>query len=558
MKSTDNPFLDPILARWRAAPEQPFGMFFNGDDWVEISNAAFFRRVLQFRALLAAAAVGSGDIVLIILEHGVDAHAAFIGAMLLGAIPGFMPYPNVKQEAARYWRQHRDVFVHAGPRAVLVYDALVQPVTEAAAGTGAVILSATDVNAMSPLEPDALPPATATALLQHSSGTTGLKKGVKLTYRAITEQLVAYRQALHLTPGTEFRVASWLPLYHDMGLISSFLLPVWHGAPILSIDPFEWTRDPLLLLEAIQEFGGTHAWVPNFSLLHQVRSARGGRRYCLESLQALICCSEPNKAEAFDLFYERFADWGIKPATLQTCYAMAETVFAASQSPIGVALRRLAVDRDALQTQGIAREPQAGREHILLLSNGPPIPGCEIRIRKDDVYVGECMVGEICISAPYLFTGYHNNPAATDTAFVDSYLLTGDLGFLERGEVFIVGRIKDIIIVNGKNIVAHDVEAAISRISEVKPGRAVAFGHYAEKSGSEHLVVVAERAGPVADEAATIRAISNAVSEEVGVGCSDVRLVAPGWLIKTTSGKISRSENLVKYRKNFIEIPDAK
>jgi acyl-CoA synthetase (AMP-forming)/AMP-acid ligase II len=433
----------------------------------------------------------------------------------------------------------------------VVYDALIEPVTEASGGTGAVIVAASGVENVAPAEPGVLPAADATALLQHSSGTTGLKKGVMLSYRAITAQLAAYRQALSLSPQTQIRVASWLPLYHDMGLISSFLLPVWHGAPILSVDPFEWTRDPLLLFEAIQNFRGTHAWVPNFSLLHQVRSARGNRRYDLGSLQALIGCSEPNKPEAFDAFTARFADWGIAGSTLQTCYAMAETVFAAAQSHIGVKTRRLAVDREALQTLGEALPPTGAAEQTVLLSNGPPIPGCDIRILKDCVFVGEKRVGEICISAPYLFTGYHNNTEATDKAFLDGYLRTGDLGFLEGGEVFIVGRVKDIIIVNGKNIVAHDVEAAISRVQDVKPGRAVAFGRYVEQVGSEQLVVVAERLGAEADDAATIRAISNAVSEEVGVGCSDVRMVEQGWLIKTTSGKISRSDNVFKYVERF-------
>ena len=552
MTATDNPFLGPILARWAAEPENLFGVFYDGDDWAEITNAAFARRVLKFSALFAQPGIGTGDIVLIILEHGVDAHAAFLGAMLIGAIPGFMPYPNVKQEAIRYWRQHRDVFLHAKPRAIVVYDALVEPVAEAADGTGAVIIAASDVEALTPAEPGELPAADATALLQHSSGTTGLKKGVMLSYRAITDQLAAYRQALSLAPHAQIRVASWLPLYHDMGLISSFLLPVWHGAPILSVDPFEWTRDPLLLFEAIQNFRGTHAWVPNFSLLHQVRSARGNRRYDLGSLQALIGCSEPNKPEAFDAFTARFADWGVAESTLQTCYAMAETVFAAAQSPVGKKTRRLGVDRNALQTLGQALPPAEAAEQTVLLSNGPPIPGCDIRILKDGVFVGEKIVGEICITAPYLFTGYHNNPEATDKAFLDGHLRTGDLGFLEGGEVFIVGRVKDIIIVNGKNIVAHDVEAAMSRVQDIKPGRAVAFGRYVESAGSEQLVVVAERLGAEADDEAAIRAISNAVSEEVGVGCGDVRIVEQGWLIKTTSGKISRSENLQKYLERFV------
>jgi fatty-acyl-CoA synthase len=551
-RNSENPFLGPILARWRTAPEKLIGIFHDGDEWHEVDNAAFMHRTLQFSALLTNAGVTGDDIVLIILEHGVDAHAAFIGAMLIGAVPGFMPSPNVKQDAELYWRQHREVFVHTKPRAILVYDALCQAVSEAVDGTGAAVIGASKANAILPAVLGPLPDESAIALLQHSSGTTGLKKGVKLSYRAITDQLEAYRQALALDTVPDPRFASWLPLYHDMGLISSFLMPIWLGVPILSINPFEWTRHPSLLFEAIQNYRGTHTWLPNFALLHHVRSARGSRTWDLSSLHAIICCSEPNKPEAFDAFLERFSGWGVTASMLQTCYAMAETVFAATQSRIGEPVRRLRVDRDALQTHGLVQTPESDGDHTaFLLSNGAAIMDCEIRILKDDIFVGERVVGEVCLAAPYLFSGYHNNMHATQQAFHDQWLRTGDLGFLDQNDLFIVGRLKDIIIVNGKNIVAHDVEAAISRVPHVKPGRAVAFGHYVGSLGSEQLIVVAERLDPGADDATITRLISHAVSQEVGVGCGDVRLVDQGWLVKTTSGKISRSENLRKYVDTF-------
>jgi fatty-acyl-CoA synthase len=547
----ENPFLEPILARWRSRPKSLFGMFHDGEQWHEVDGATFMRRTLQFSALYSDRGVTLDHIVLIVLEHGVDAHAAFIGAMLIGAIPGFMPSPSVKQDARLYWRQHRELFSHTKPRAILVYDALVGAVSDAAAGTEAVVIGAALVDLMPAVEPGSLPAGHATALLQHSSGTTGLKKGVQLSYQAIVDQLSAYADALGLDAVTEPRFASWLPLYHDMGLISSFLMPVWLGAPILSIDPFEWTRRPSLLFEAIQDFRATHSWVPNFSLLHHVRNARGNQRWDLSSLIAIICCSEPNKPEAFDAFLHRFSDCGVMDRTLQACYAMAETVFAVTQSPRGAPVRRLAVSRAALQTEGRIASVEHGMDSTVLLSNGPPIRGCEVRVSKDGVFVGERVVGEICITAPYLFTGYYNNPQATEKVFNGKWLRSGDLGFLDQGEVFIVGRLKDIIIVNGKNIVAHDVEAAVSRVPDVKPGRAVAFGHYVASLGSEQLVVVAERLNSEVDDAATIRLISHAVFQDIGVSCGDVRLVDQGWLVKTTSGKTSRSDNVCKYVEHF-------
>ena len=548
-----NPYLGPIVSRWQDEPEGLFGVFHDGEAWNKLTNAGFMRRALQFAALYARAGTRQGDIVLIIMEHGIDAHAAFAGAMLIGAVPGFMPSPSVKQDAKLYWRQHRAVFSHAQPHAILVYDALVEAVSEAAEGTGTLVLPLSALGEVAPAALGALPPGEAVGLLQHSSGTTGLKKGVKLSFQAIHDQLAAYSAALALDAVAAPRIVSWLPLYHDMGLISSFLLPMWRGIPIISIDPFEWTGDPSLFFKAIEEFSGTHAWVPNFALRHQVKTARSKDRFDLSSLVAIICCSEPNKPEAFDSFVERFGAWGVAPGTIQACYAMAETVFAMTQSRIGVPVRRLSVDRAALQTRQSVEAPSPGQAPLALLSNGPPIAGCEIRIRRDDDFVGERIVGEVCVGAAYLFSGYHNSPALSEAAFVGPWLRTGDLGFVDGGEVFIVGRLKDVIILNGKNVFAHDVEAAVSRVAGVKPGRAVAFGHYLEQLGSEQLVVIAETDGSGADHESLTGSVNKAVVEDIGVTCGDVKLVEPGWLVKTTSGKMSRSENLTKYLHVLVE-----
>jgi fatty-acyl-CoA synthase len=549
---TENPFLGPIMRRWRSDPSARFGVFHDGDDWNVATLDDVIRRALRFSSAFADVGVGQGDIVLLIIQHGIDAYAAFLGVMLIGAVPSFMPYPSVKQDAVVYWKQHRQVFAHIRPRAILVYDTLLAAVMEAVEDADIAVLAQSRADDFESLRPGALPSADTVALLQHSSGTTGLKKGVMLSYRAIVGHLEAYGRALGLDAVASPAIASWLPLYHDMGLVTSFLLPVWSGAPILAIDPFEWTRRPTLLFEAIETFAATHAWVPNFSLVHQVRSVRSELTWDLSSLQALICCSEPCKPESFDLFSDRFSSWGLGATVLRTCYAMAETVFAVTQSPLGQVPRRLRVDRLGLQTQAVAVAAQAVGDTVELLSNGPPVAGCRVEIRREGKAVVDGVVGEVCVTAPWMFSGYHHNPTATENALDGGWLKTGDLGFVDGSEVYIVGRLKDVIIVNGKNLFAHDVEAAVSRVAGVKPGRAVAFGWYDASVGSEQLVVVAERDEPADEDAAVIRRLNHAVSTEVGVGCGDVRLVEHGWLLKTTSGKISRSENVGKYQRAFL------
>jgi acyl-CoA synthetase (AMP-forming)/AMP-acid ligase II len=546
--SHDNPFLGPLLSRWLATPSALFGTFYDGDaeQWRPITLDEFMRRARQFTALFRQAGANRGAIVQIILEHGLDAHAAFIGAMLFGGIPSFLPHPNSKQSDEAYWRHHHSIFAHTRPRIILVYDRLEEAVANAAAGAAVIRLSAVD-----PLPPDAVPEPPdpdSIALLQHSSGTTGLKKGVALSYRAICRQLASYAVALNLAGVRQPRIASWLPLYHDMGLISSFLLPLWLGIPIVTMSPFEWVAEPTLLFDAIETHHATHVWLPNFAFMHMARAVRADRRWDLSSLVALVSCSEPCKPEAFDIFAGRLAESHVRLETLQTCYAMAETVFAVTQSKPGQAVRRLEIDRSCIDGNGRVVPPASPASRLTLLSNGEPVQDCDVQVLRDGKFAGEREIGELCIQAPFLFSGYHNNPDATKAAFHQHWYRTGDLGFIDANEVFVVGRLKDVIIVNGKNIFAHDVEAAVSRISGVKPGRAVAFGCYAPDAGSEKLVVVAERQSETTDDAQIVRGINRAVLNEIGIPPDDVRVVAQGWLVKTTSGKISRADNARKYQ----------
>ncbi|MDE2334267.1 MAG: AMP-binding protein [Rhodospirillales bacterium] len=227
-----NDFLDPILAREKQFPDGLFGACHDGEGWTELTLGAFMRRARCFSRLLREHGLRAGDVMLIVLPHGLDAQAAFIGAMLLGAVPSFMPYPNFKQNEALYWRQHRIVFRHIDPRVILTYAELLAAVGEAVVESRAEIVGAAEVESMAPLEV-APPPGDAVALLQHSSGTTGLKKGVQLGYAAIAAQLAAYADALDFASGASPRIASWLPLYHDMGLITSFLMPLWLGIPVV-------------------------------------------------------------------------------------------------------------------------------------------------------------------------------------------------------------------------------------------------------------------------------------------------------------------------------------
>ena len=509
----ENPYHDPIIARNGAAL---FARFADNDGWISIDHATLLDRAARFATLYTQAGIGSQETILIILQPGLDPHAAFLGAMLIGAIPSFMPYPAAKQSHEIYWAQHRAIFQIVRPGAILCYDEITARIAAACDGLDILVLAQEAVDALAPIPSWNKPGADAIAFIQYSSGTTGIKKGVPISYTALAHHIHAYRDALRLNETAHPIIATWLPLYHDMGLITGFLLPLLLGVPIIAVDPFEWTMRPADFLAAVGEFRATHLWLPNFALLHHANRGSALDRLDLSAVAAIICCSEPCKPAAFDAFQDRFAPAGLPPAALQTCYAMAEAVFAITQSKPGVPPRRLRLDD--------------GRE---LLSNGPPVAGCSVKIQDD---------GEVCIKAPWLFAGYQNNPAP----FHDGYFHTGDLGFLDNGELFIFGRVKEIIIINGRNIFAHDVEAAISAHAAVKPGRVLAFGQFNDDQGSEQLIIIAETTDVISPAE-----INRIVLAAIGVACHDIRLVAPGWLVKTTSGKLSRLENAQKYTTHF-------
>ena len=540
-------FLERIVTRWRSEPLGVFAVYIHKGLETVVLYEQVEQRSRQFLSLLRAKGLEKGDLVFLIIKDTIDAHAAFIGAMLGGFVPSLLPYPNAKQDIKLYWRQHRAVFTFSEAVLAVTFDEIFEQVAECASGTRVRVASSSEIGLFEPAADCKLPDPDDIAFLQHSSGTTGLKKGVALTYRTVTLQLSSYAKTLRLAEQSLLTVATWLPLYHDMGLISSFLLPCWFGIKIVSLDPFAWISSPTSLLDVISRYRATHVWLPNFAFLVLARGARHSTGWDLSCLRAVVNCSEPCKPASFDAFTEKFSAMGLRPEALKACYAMAENVFAVSQTEACSAPRRLSVSRTAMMA-GRVQEPASDIDTVQLVSCGFPIETCRVQI-SGATESDETRVGEILVQAPFTFHSYHRNTAATQAAWRDGWYCTGDLGFLNEGEIFVVGRIKDVIIVNGKNIFAHDVETAVSSTPGVKAGRCVALGWFNQRVGSEQIVVIAERDASLTTDAnsSLALAISQAVSEECGTTCSDVRIVGVDWLVKTTSGKISRSENAAKY-----------
>ncbi|MDR7117310.1 acyl-CoA synthetase (AMP-forming)/AMP-acid ligase II [Caulobacter sp. BE254] len=477
----------------------------------------------------------------------------FVACMLKGLTPSYLPFPTPKQDPELYFASHKTLFERTQPAAIITYDELMESLVGISPQGADLISLNSYVHDGYYDASNAMPAPTDIALLQHSSGTTGLKKGVALTYGQIARQVESYAGSAKLDASST--VASWLPLYHDMGLLTSFLIPMSVGASVVSLSAFEWVKDPGLLLKVIEIFNCTHTWLPNFAFSHIVKAVPPEAEFNLSSMQAFISCSEPPKAVTMRAFAERFGPSGAGIEKLQACYAMAETVFAVSQHPLGKPNRVVAFDAKALGEGAVVSVAAAAAGAQSLVSNGPLVSGIKAGVLladgKIDASVNSPAVGEIVVSGDFVFEGYYRNPIGTTEAFTGEWYKTGDLGFLLGGELYVCGRTKDVIIVHGRNYYAHDIEEIASTLSGVIPGRAVAIGIDDPVSASEEVLLLVESSlegENTAEHKALRRELKRAIFERLELTPKDVGFVQPGWLVKTTSGKLSRVENLARYR----------
>lgn len=521
------------------------------------------RRMLVAGASAYAAAleqhgIQPGEVVVLILQHGQALVHAFFGAALHGAIPSIMPFLTEKLLPERYRADLAALVAVTRPAAIVTY-AEFEPEVRAALRQGgpvrAVIIAEEVASAPRRdvlLELPGLGRSPEDIfLLQHSSGTTGLQKGVALSNRAILNQLENYSRALRLDGGDV--VVSWLPLYHDMGLIAGFLMPILNGIRLVWMSPFDWVRAPQRLMQSVSQYRGTLTWLPNFAYNFCAQKVRGSQLQGvdLSGWRAVINCSEPVRHESHKMFLERFSPYGLRPEALATSYAMAENVFAVTQGGIDAPLAVDVIDRGIFQTERVAQAAEPGCPALHMVSSGRAIPNTHVRVLSvDGKALPERQVGEIAIQSDCMLTGYYNRPEETESAFLDGWYLTGDYGYLAGGELFVSGRKKDLILIGGKNIYPQDLEALATEAPGVRPGRVVAFGVFDETMGTEQAVIVAEVES--SDRQAQERIaedIRRRVTRGSAVALRKIHLVTGQWLVKTSSGKIARSANRDKYLK---------
>jgi len=572
--------VDPIVERLARAPGER-AVVLLADDGGErvVSLAELDREARAAAAVLRALGIAEGDVVVIVMGHSLGLIASFLGAIYLGAVPTIFPYLTEKLDPAIYAERVRALVAGAAARAVVTGPefraqmvALLQdldcrvvgdlgsaderfeaPRDRPEDGSGETGVTAAATARGEPRAPAALwgEALDRIAYLQFTSGTSGMPKGVPQTHGALLRYVAS---GLAVDPfTTDDVIVSWLPLYHDLGLVTGLLIPLVLGVPTVLMSPFRWVRSPGVLFRAIHDYRGTMCWVPNFALNQCTRAVRDRdlEGVDLGHWKSLISGGEPVRADSQEQFRARFRPYGLRDHVLQSGYGMAENVCAATTTDRSRPPRVDWIDTAALERDGravpVACDAPGAQS---LVSCGAPFPGTEVRVVDDGGRpLPERTVGEIVLRGAYLFSGYYRRKDLTAAALRDGWFRPGDLGYLADGELYVCGRKSDLIIVGGRNIQPDDLEALAGGVAGVLPGRAVAFGVPDAREGTERVVVVCETR-PELDPAAReelARTLRRRAARELDVVVGTVHLVAKGWAIKTSNGKLARRTNREKY-----------
>jgi fatty-acyl-CoA synthase len=555
-------FPERLKTLYAQAPERvAMYLQFSGQDDIPLTFNRLLCGASAYARTLEREGIQPGEVVVLILQHGEDLVYSFWGAILHGAVPSIMPFLTEKLSPERYHADLSALISVTKPSAIMTYpefETEIRAALEEGDSVRSVIVTdwvddKVDVDFASlkgfQRKPEDI------VLLQHSSGTTGLQKGVALSHQAVFNQLNSYGKSLSITENDV--IVSWLPLYHDMGLIAGFLMPILLGIPLVVISPFDWVRAPYKLFQSISKYRGTLTWLPNFAYNFCAQKIRDRHieDVDLATLRAVINCSEPVRWESHVAFYERFKEYGLKFEALQTSYAMAENVFGVTQSKLGSVPVVEEVDREAFMVERVAKSPFDGRPSMKMMSSGRPLENVRVKVVDENGNeLAERVIGEIALHSDCMLTGYFNRPDLTEMAFREGWYLTGDFGYISNGEVFVSGRKKDMIIVGGKNIYPQDLESLTYEVPGVHAGRSVAFGMFNETQGTEEVVIIAEVDSEDADEQQrTADAIRLHVTKNSAIALRYVKVVGPKWILKTSSGKTARSANREKFLSELQE-----
>ncbi|MEN9823541.1 MAG: hypothetical protein RLZ04_1967 [Actinomycetota bacterium] len=559
---------DSIISRLLTAAERPTGVRFvgqsvqptEGDSFVPWSQIQRDAQVVA--AALQARGLVPGDHVAILGPTSRPLITIIRGCWLAGCASMVLPLPMRMGSLEAFVESTRGRIRHGDAKLILIDDMLaafyesapgdppIEPM--AAVLPGAAGAPSPDDWVRPPDDPERL------VILQYTSGSTSEPKGVMIPDRVLRANIDASCEAAELGPSEV--MVSWLPLYHDMGLVGFLSIPMTTGVQLVQAAPQDFLAKPGNWLQWISDWGGTATAGPNFSWVLATRALGRMEGIDLSTLTLALSGAEPVDPDAVEAFVRAAEPFGFRAGSVFPAFGMAEVAIGGAfpkrhRGMVCDSVDRIALERDRVAVpldRADAEEDIAVRRLPLL---GTAVPGLEMKVVDPETYeqVPERKVGELLLRGTSVTSGYYKRPDATAALFHDGWLCTGDLAYIVDGELVLCGRIKDVIIVGGRNVFPEDIERAVGLIDGVRAGNVIAFGVEGYK-GKESVVVVAEVR---ADDLDVVRdAVHHRTLDVCGLPPRDVMLVKPGTLPKTSSGKLQRAKCRELYLAEELELVD--
>lgn len=555
-----------VIERLEAAADAPTGVRFVGasvmpaDGPAQVSWREIHDEARAVAAILQSLGIVPGDHVAILGPTSRSLMTIVRGCWLAGAASMVLPLPMRMASLDAFVEGTRARIRHGEAKLLLIDDALAAfyeptagdpPTLSMAAvmpGPGRATGEALETP---PVDPERL------VILQYTSGSTSEPKGVMIPDRVLCANVDASCAAAQLT-SAEIMV-SWLPLYHDMGLVGFLSIPMLKGVQLVQAAPQDFMAHPASWMQWISDWKGTATAGPNFSWVLATRALKRSTNLDLSTLTLALSGAEPVDPVAVEAFVAEAGRFGFRAGGVFPAFGMAEVAIGGAFPPRHRGLVCDAVDRIVLERDRVAKEVDPGEADDIAVRRlpllGRAVPGLEMKIVDPETRdeLPERHVGELFLRGTSVTPGYYRRPDATEALFHDGWLCTGDLAYLLDGELVICGRIKDVIIVGGRNVFPEDIERAVGMIDGVRAGNVIAFGVDGYK-GKESVVVVAE---VKSDDLSAVReAVHHTALDVSGLPPRDVMLVRPGTLPKTSSGKLQRSKCRELYLESRLELVD--
>ena len=534
------------------------------DESVVLATLTYGELAQRARAVAAGlieADVAPGDRIALMLPTSAEFFVAFVGILYAGAVPVPIYPPMQLSKIEDYMRRQAGILRNAGARILVTVPEGLQsaallrrlvPTLDAVWSTDSLAAPHADIRL--PILHD----EAATALIQYTSGSTGDPKGVMLSHANLLANIRAMGRVIEATSADVF--VSWLPLYHDMGLIGAWLGSLYFAASFYVMSPLSFLARPQSWLWAMHRFRATISAAPNFAfeLCATKIDDADLTGLDLSTLRLLADGAEPVSVNTLRKFTERFGHYGLRPEAMAPVYGLAECAVALAMPPLGRPPIVERVNRKTLSRDGRA-EPASETDQtaIEIVSCGQAMPDHELRI-VDDLgrELADRHEGSLEFRGPSATSGYFRNDVKTRALFHDGWLDSGDRAYIANADVFITGRTKDIIIRAGQHIYPHELEDAVGDIVGIRRGGVAVFGMLDPKSGTERMIVVAEtdEADPAARERLRAQA-QEAATDIVGAPAEEIVLVAPGAVPKTSSGKVRRAAASELYQAGLLAAP---